>query len=77
MKIRPLGAELIHADGQTDTTKQIVAVRNFANVPKINCSASALRGIWIKEAIRTRNAPNIVLVSALFIPFGQLRCFDK
>jgi len=29
MKIRPVGAELFHADGRTDTTKPIVASRNF------------------------------------------------
>ena len=34
MKIRPVGAELFRADGQTDMTKLIVAFRNFANVPK-------------------------------------------
>jgi hypothetical protein len=34
MKIRPLGAELFHADGQTDTTKLIVAILNSANVPE-------------------------------------------
>jgi hypothetical protein len=34
MKIRPLGAELFHADGQTDMTKLIVAFRNFAKAPK-------------------------------------------
>jgi hypothetical protein len=41
MKIRPLGAELFHADGrtdglteeQTDITKVMAAVRNFANAP--------------------------------------------
>ena len=27
-------AELFHADGQTDTTKLIVAFRNFTNAPK-------------------------------------------
>jgi hypothetical protein len=31
MKIRPVGAELFHADGRTDTTKLIVAFRNFGN----------------------------------------------
>ena len=31
MKIRPVGAALFHADGQTDTTKLTVAFRNFAN----------------------------------------------
>ena len=35
MKIRPVGAELSHADGRkNDTTKLIVAFRNFAKAPK-------------------------------------------
>jgi len=36
MKICPLGTELFHADGRTDTKKLIVAFFycNFANVPK-------------------------------------------
>ena len=34
MKIRPVGAELLHADRWTDTTKLTVAFRNFANAPK-------------------------------------------
>jgi len=34
MKIRPVGAELFHADGRTDMTKLIVVFRNFANAPK-------------------------------------------
>jgi hypothetical protein len=34
MKIRPVGTELFHADGQTDTTKIVVVFRNFANAPK-------------------------------------------
>jgi hypothetical protein len=33
IKIRPLGAELFHADGRTDMTKLIVAFRNFAKSP--------------------------------------------
>jgi hypothetical protein len=33
MKIRPVRAELFHAGGRTDVTKQIVAFRNFANAP--------------------------------------------
>ena len=37
MKIRPMGAELSHEDGQTDmrtdTTTLVVAFRNFANAP--------------------------------------------
>jgi len=34
MKIRPVGAELSHADGQTDMTKLIVAFHNYANARK-------------------------------------------
>jgi hypothetical protein len=38
IKIRPMGAELFHADRrterQTDMTKRIVAFRNFAKAPK-------------------------------------------
>jgi len=33
MKIRPVGAELFHADRQTDMTKLIVVFRNFAKTP--------------------------------------------
>ena len=35
IKIRPVGADLFHTDGQTDMTKLPVAFRNFAIVPKI------------------------------------------
>jgi hypothetical protein len=34
MKIRPAGAELYHEDGETDMTKLIFALRNFANAPE-------------------------------------------
>jgi hypothetical protein len=34
MKIRSVGVELLHADGQTDMTELIVAFRNFSNAPK-------------------------------------------
>jgi hypothetical protein len=34
MKICPVGAGLLRADGQTDMTKLMVAFRNFANAPK-------------------------------------------
>ena len=34
MKIRPVGAELFHTDGQTDMTKLTDVYRNFANAPK-------------------------------------------
>ena len=34
IKIRPVGAQLFHADRRTDMTKLIVAFRNFAYLPK-------------------------------------------
>jgi hypothetical protein len=34
IKIRPVAAELFHPEGPTDMTKLIVAVLNFAKVPK-------------------------------------------
>ena len=34
MKIRPVGAELFHADRRTDITKLVVAFRNVANAPR-------------------------------------------
>jgi hypothetical protein len=36
MKIRPVGAELFHADRRTDMTTLIVTFRNFANASKNN-----------------------------------------
>jgi hypothetical protein len=33
MKFRPVGAELLHADGRTVMTKFIVAFRHFSNTP--------------------------------------------
>ena len=37
MKIRPMGAELFHADGRTDMKKLIVVFHNFANAAKELC----------------------------------------
>jgi len=34
VKILPVGVELYHADGMTDMTKQMVTLRNQANLPK-------------------------------------------
>jgi hypothetical protein len=35
MKIRVVGAELIHAEGRTDRHNElIIGLRNFANAPK-------------------------------------------
>jgi hypothetical protein len=35
IKIRSVGAELLHADGRTDMTKLIVTFRNSGNAPKM------------------------------------------
>ena len=42
IQIRPLRAELVHADGQTDMTKLIVTFRNFANAPKMGAAIPPL-----------------------------------
>jgi len=34
IEIRPVEAELFHADGRTEMTKLVVAFRNVTNVPK-------------------------------------------
>ena len=34
MKIRPVEAEIIHADGQTNRAKLIAAFLNFVHAPK-------------------------------------------
>jgi hypothetical protein len=44
MKIRAVGAELFHADGQIDTKKLIVAFRSLENAPK-NESRFRLSGL--------------------------------
>ena len=53
MKIRPVGAELLHADkltdGRTDTTKIIVAFPNFAKALKNECWISEYILLWENE----------------------------
>jgi hypothetical protein len=46
IKVRPVGAELIHADRRTDITKLIVAFRNFANARKNECHGVTMKVIW-------------------------------
>jgi hypothetical protein len=43
MKIRPVGAELLRADGRTDTTKLTVAFYNFATAPEKDLKRKRLR----------------------------------
>ena len=42
-----MGAELFHADGQTDVTKLIVAFRNFANAPKTVARSEVLIAVLL------------------------------
>jgi hypothetical protein len=64
MKICQLGAELFHADGQTDgqtegdMTKLLVAFRTFANAPKmilsknVNSHSKSLSLTWINYYVK-------------------------
>jgi len=58
MKICQVGSELFHADRRTDMTKLIVAIRNFANAPKIPSSAlETARGlVWLSAAMLQHTA---------------------
>jgi hypothetical protein len=47
MKIRPVGDELFHADGQTDMTRLIVAFRNFATARKKQTSVSPPHTVFL------------------------------
>jgi hypothetical protein len=52
MKVCPVGAELLHADGRTDMKKLIVAFRNFASALKNStfCPHSVFMCfVWISE----------------------------
>jgi hypothetical protein len=67
MKIRPLVAELSHADGQADMTKLIFALCNFANVPKkrkVNPFRSIL--VFVKVEVQLHS-----LTSALYRGFSK------
>ena len=49
MKIRPVGVELFHTDGQTDVIALRVTSCNFANVPKRVAKSDGLQNgvIWL------------------------------
>jgi len=56
MKIRPIGAELFHAeDRRTDMTKLIAAFHNFANAPNISrwlgkdFNIITISGVWYEN----------------------------
>jgi len=52
MKTQPVGAELFHADRQTERlanmTELIVIFRNFANAPKNRNFMTSFKHYWLK-----------------------------
>jgi hypothetical protein len=60
MKICPVGAELCHADRQTDMMKPIVAFRNFMNTPK---------NAWCGDHVFLSVCCDLVSVTKLFVRF--------
>jgi hypothetical protein len=60
MEIRPVGAELFHANGRTDITQLLIAFRNFANEPK-NWTRQKKQPFWIHPAFsHTKHVPSFV-----------------
>jgi hypothetical protein len=72
MKIRPVGAELFHADGRTDMMQLIVAFRNFVNTPKKAASVSqqtcsVLTGTSLKSRHMTQRIILLLLLLLLLL----------
>jgi hypothetical protein len=57
MKIRPVGAELFHADRQKDMTKLIVVFRNFALISELWTG----NGFYYTAMAESRSSPRIYL----------------
>jgi hypothetical protein len=55
MKICPLRAELLDADGRTDMTKLIVAFPNFANAPE-TVTGPILFEVSLRGWVKLKNA---------------------
>jgi len=57
--IRPVGAELFHAEGRTDMAKLMVASRNFANASKISTYYifGSLQGPGIRVLVKSVSFP--------------------
>jgi len=63
-KIRPVGADLFHADVRADMTKLIVVFRNVANAPKTSLYMGCLVRLVIPKQVR-------VLLLGLMTNFGS------
>jgi hypothetical protein len=59
MKFLSVGAQLFHADGQTDMTRLLVAYRNFANMLKNESTTSNNSGNWTISKSLTQYLNNI------------------
>ena len=59
-EIHPLGAELLHADRQTDMTNLIVAFRKFANAPK-----NVAMSVWFTGVANSKNRSDVSHFSPL------------
>jgi hypothetical protein len=80
MKIRPMGAELFHADGRADMTKLIVAFRNFANAPKKSANVPQMYDVCSELKYTRRNVAylNDFMIHLLLVLTGTVRtpiCF--
>jgi hypothetical protein len=62
-KIRPVGAELFHADGWADMTKLTVALNNFANAPKKKKSPFARFEVLKVVELKMSSVPGCLAVS--------------
>jgi len=60
MNMRPVGAELVHADERTDITKLTADFRNFANMPKKVAATHELLTFYYKSANLTSRPQRIV-----------------
>jgi hypothetical protein len=58
IKIIPVGAQLLYADGRKDTAMLRIAIRNFANTPK-STTATQFRVIFIQFYINRLNVLNV------------------
>jgi len=75
MKIRPVGAVMFHADGRTDMTKLIVALRKFAN-PLRNLVRNFYSLLWQEMDLIASLIPN-VYVSCNFCFLYDCTCQTK
>jgi len=62
MKIRPVGAEIFHAefmDKRTDMTKVTVAFHSFVNIPKSRTARHRAR-CWLRDCTANRNVADLI-----------------